>query len=79
MKKILWPMAAVAVFIVAIAALKAQDDVQDARFCEIMESQSTFDGEIVDMLWHWKNEGRPSERFQALYAEKIADLPGWRP
>lgn len=79
MKKILLIGVGIALFIAAVAALKAQNDAQDEKFCALMESQSTFDGETVDMLWHWKQEGRPSERFRRLYAEKIADLPGWRP
>jgi ABC-type glycerol-3-phosphate transport system substrate-binding protein len=79
MKKIILLVAAVVVFVAAAAALKAQNDAQDARFCDLIESQSAFDGETVDALWHWKREGHPSERFQALYDEKIRDLPGWRP
>ena len=79
MKKILFWGLASASFAGAAITLKVLNDAQDARFCTLMESQSTFDGETVDMLWHWKREGRPSERFQRLYAAKIADLPGWRP
>lgn len=79
MKKILWIGVGVVLFIAALAALKAQDDAQDARFCALMEQNSTFDGLTVDALWHWRNEGRPSERFLQLYDAKIRDLPGWRP
>lgn len=79
MRKCLLTMAAFAVIAGALVLRKAQDDAQDARLCALMERQDEFDGETVDILWHWRREGHPSYRFQRLYAEKIADLPGWRP
>lgn len=79
MRKLVLLLVAVAALGGAAIVLRAQDVAQDAKFCEMMESQDNFDGETVDMFWHWKREGRPSERFQRLYEAKIRDLPGWRP
>lgn len=79
MAKLLLTGTAILAITGACALLHCQNRVQDEKFCALMENHSTFDGETVDALWHWRREGRPSKRFQVLYAEKIANLPGWRP
>lgn len=79
MKKLGLLLLAVMVVVLMLLTLRHMNTAQDERLCVIMETQTEFDGETVDTLWHWKTEGRPSARFNRLYADKIKDLPGWRP
>lgn len=79
MKKLALLLLVVVVVVLALLTLRRMDTAQDERLCVLMETQTEFDGETVDTLWHWRMEGRPSARFNRLYADKIKDLPGWRP
>ena len=79
MKKLVLPLLLLTAIAAAVLALHSMDVAQDRRLCALMEQRTTFDGETVDVLWHWKTRGRPSARFNRLYADKIKDLPGWRP
>lgn len=79
MKKIVLTIVAFTAIAVACTLLIHQNMVQDEKFCSLMEQNDMFDGETVDMLWHWRTEGFPSARFRELYDAKIRDLPGWRP
>lgn len=79
MKKIVLTALTLAVIAGACALLIHQNMVQDEKFCAIMEQNDMFDGETVDMLWHWRTDGFPSARFRSLYDEKVKNLPGWRP
>ena len=79
MKKLVLLLFLGAVVAAALTTLCSMDTAQDERLCALMERQSEFDGETVDVLWHWRTRGHPSDRFCRLYADKIKDLPGWRP
>lgn len=79
MKKLVLLLFLGAVVVAALTTLCSMDTAQDKRLCVLMETQAEFDGETVDTLWHWRTEGRPSARFNRLYADKIKGLPGWRP
>lgn len=59
------------------AIIARMDEAQEQRLIRIMETQTSFDGETVDMLWNWRNNHATSAKFNDLYAEKIKDLPGW--
>lgn len=79
MKKLVLPLLLLTVIAAAMLTLHRMDAAQDRRLCVLMEQRTTFDGETVDTLWHWRTRGHPSDRFCQLYADKIKDLPGWRP
>ena len=79
MKKLVLVIAGLAIAVASLTALHMTDVAQDEKFCALIENQESFDGTTVDMLWHWKTQGHPSNRFLRLYEAKIKDLPGWRP
>jgi len=79
MKRLVLLLLAVVVVVLTLLTLRRMDAAQDERLCVLIESQTEFDGETVDTLWHWRMQGRPSDRFCQLYDAKIKDLPGWQP
>lgn len=50
--------------------------VQDAEYCQLMESKDCFSDREKELLYHWMNPGKyddhsPSDKFTELYNKKV--------